>query len=159
MLQKISGTLPNIKIIRITRNLCKRPNTANVHFHFPLRNLQPQTCGLMYKFHEEMNDIWKCWKRLEVLRTFNSKNIGEPIEYTRCLPLPCFNKFVLTQKKFNCFFVTKQYQAFRVSTGGDGLMKFPCSGLLSSIEVGLCYLRKWRRGELLLFVLKQAQSM
>ena len=28
---------------------------ANVHFHFPLRNLQPQTCGLMYKFHEEMH--------------------------------------------------------------------------------------------------------
>ena len=24
-------------------------------------------------------------------------------------------------------------------------MKLPCSGLLPSIEVGLCYLRKWRR--------------
>jgi len=40
---KISGTLPSIKIIKINRNLCKRPNPANVHFHFPLRNLQPQT--------------------------------------------------------------------------------------------------------------------
>ena len=37
------------------RNLCKRPNTANVQFHFPLRNLQPQTCGLIYKFHEKMH--------------------------------------------------------------------------------------------------------
>ena len=45
----------NIKIIKFIRNLCKRPNTANVHFQFPLRNLQPQTCGLIYKFHEEMH--------------------------------------------------------------------------------------------------------
>jgi len=52
---KIKGTSPNINIIKIIRNLCKRPNTANVHFHFPLRNLQLQTCGLIYKFHEEMH--------------------------------------------------------------------------------------------------------
>jgi len=32
-------------------------------------------------------------------------------------------------------------------------MKLPCSGLLPSIEVGLCYLREWRRGESLLFIL------
>jgi len=25
-------------------------------------------------------------------------------------------------------------------------VKVPCSGLLPSIKVGLCYLRKWRRG-------------
>jgi len=56
-------------------------------------------------------------------------------------------------------FVTKQYQPFCVRTGGDALMKFPCSGLLPSIEVGLCYLRKWRRGESLRYILKQAQSM
>jgi len=30
-------------------------------------------------------------------------------------------------------------------------MKFPCSDLLPSIEVGLCYLRKWRRGESFIF--------
>jgi len=30
-------------------------------------------------------------------------------------------------------------------------MKLPCSGLLPSIEVRLCYLRKWRRGESFLF--------
>jgi len=30
-------------------------NTVNVDFHFPLRNLQLQTCGLIYKFHEEMH--------------------------------------------------------------------------------------------------------
>ena len=34
---------------------------------------------------------------------FYSKNAVEPIEYSRCLPLPCFNKLVLTQKNFNCF--------------------------------------------------------
>jgi len=38
-------------------------------------------------------------------------------------------------------------------------MKLPCSGFLASIEVGLSYLRKWRRGESLLFILKQAQLM
>jgi len=65
--------------------------------------------------------------------------------------LPCFNKFVLTQKNFNCLFVTKHYQPFCVRTGDDAVMKLPCSGLLPSIEVGLCYLRKWRRGEPLLF--------
>ena len=105
---KISGALPNIKTIKIIRNLCKRPNTANVHFHFPLRNLQPQTCGHIYKFHEEMHGHWKSWQRLEGLHILHSKNVGEPIEYSRCLPLPCFNKFVLTQKNFNCFVRTKQ---------------------------------------------------
>ena len=83
---------------------------ANVHFHFPLRNLQPQTCGLMYKFHEEMHEHWKCGPRLEGLRIFHSKNVGEPIEYSRCLPLPCFNKFVLTQKNFNFFVRYKTIQ-------------------------------------------------
>jgi len=34
---------------------------------------------------------------------FHSKNVGEPIEYSRCLPLPWFNTFVLTQKNVNCF--------------------------------------------------------
>jgi len=90
---------------------------------------------------------------------FHSKNVGEPIEYSRCLPLPCFNKFVMSQKNFNCFFRYKQYQPFCVRTGGDALVKVPCSGLLPTIEVGLRYLRKWRRGESLLFILKPAQSM
>jgi len=36
-------------------------------------------------------------------------------------------------------------------------MKLPSSGFLSSIEVGLCYLRKWRRGESLLFILKRCR--
>ena len=138
--------------------MCKRP-TANVHFHFPLRNLQPQACGLVYKFHEEMHGHLKCWQRLEGLRIFHSKNVGEPIEYSRCLPLPCFNKFVLTQKISIVLFVTKQYQPFCLRTRGDALMKVPCSAPLPSIEVGLCYLRKWTRGESLLFILKQAQSM
>jgi len=56
-------------------------------------------------------------------------------------------------------FVIKQYQPVCVRTGGDALVKVPCSGLVPSIEVGLCYLRKWRRAESLLFILKQAQSM
>jgi len=56
-------------------------------------------------------------------------------------------------------FVTKQHQPFCVWTGVHALVKVPCSGLLPSIEVGLCYLRKWRRSESLLSNLKQAQSM
>ena len=68
-------------------------------------------------------------------------------------PLPCFIMFALTQKIWLVLFVTKQYQQFCVRTGGDALMKLPCSGLLRSVEEGLCYLRKWRRGELLLFIL------
>jgi len=55
--------------------------------------------------------------------------------------------------------VTKQYQPFCVRIGGDALMKLPCSGLQPSIEVGLFYLRKWRRGESLLFISKQEQSL
>jgi len=34
---------------------------------------------------------------------FHSKNVDEPINYSMCLPFPCFNKFVLTQKNLNCF--------------------------------------------------------
>jgi len=57
-----------------------------------------------------------------------------------CLPLLCFNKFVLLRKILIVLFVTKQYQLFCERTGDDALMKLPCSGLLPSIEVGLCYL-------------------
>jgi len=39
------------------------------------------------------------------------------------------------------------------------MMKLLCYGLLPSIEVGLCYLRKWRKYESLIFISKQAQSM
>ena len=38
-------------------------------------------------------------------------------------------------------------------------MKLPCSALLPSVEVDLCYLRKRRTGKSLLYILKQAQSM
>jgi len=37
---------------------------------------------------------------------FHSKNVGEQIEYSGCLPLPCFNKFVVTQKNLIVLFVT-----------------------------------------------------
>ena len=99
-----------------------------------------------------MKKVETHWFRGSTL--FHSKNVGGPIEYLRCLPLPCFNKFVLTQKISILLFVTKQYQPFCVRTGGDALVKIPCSGLLSSIEVGLCYLRKWRRGENIAFYFK-----
>jgi len=33
-----------------------------------------------------MHGHLKCWQRLEGLRIFHSKNVGEPIEYSRCLP-------------------------------------------------------------------------
>ena len=64
-----------------------------------------------------------------------------------------------SEKNLIVSFVTEQYQSFCVRTGGDALMKLSCSGLLPSVKVGLCYLRKWRKGESLLFILKQAQSM
>ena len=38
-------------------------------------------------------------------------------------------------------------------------MKLPCSGLLPSIEIGLCYLRKWIRGKSLLFILKRCRRV
>jgi len=41
-------------------------------------------------------------------------------------------------------FITKQYQPFCARTGGDALMKLPCSVLLPGVEVGPCYMRKWR---------------
>ena len=98
----------------------------------------------------------------EGLHIFHSKNVGEPIEYF--LPLGvcrCHAWISLFWLRIILIvlFVTKQYQPFPVRTGGDALMKVPCSGLLLSTEVGLCYLRKWRRGESLLFISIQAQSM
>jgi len=125
-------------------------------FFLGIYNLKP--VALFTNSMKKCKDICKCWQRLEGLRIFHSKNVGEPINI-RGVPFPCFNKFVLTQKNFNCFVRYKANQPCCVKTGGDALMKLPCSGLLPSIEVGLCYLRKWRRGKSLLFILKQAQSM
>ena len=72
------------------------------------RNLQLQTFGLIYKFHEEMNGNLKCWQRLEGLRILHSKNVGEPIEFSRCLPLPCFNNLSWLGKILIILFATKQ---------------------------------------------------
>jgi len=55
MLQQNIWHIAKYQDNKIIQNLCKRPNTANVNFHFLLRNLPPQTCGLIYKFHEEMH--------------------------------------------------------------------------------------------------------
>ena len=102
--------------------MSKRPNTANVHFHFPFRNLQPQTCGLIYKFHEEMHGRWKCWQRLESLRIFHTKmsvnqlNIrGVCLEYSVGFWIfdVSINLFWL-RKILIVLFVTKQYQPFCV---------------------------------------------
>jgi len=38
-------------------------------------------------------------------------------------------------------------------------MKLPCSGLLPSVGVGLCYLRQWRKGELLLSISKRCRRV
>ena len=93
-------------------------------------------------------NIWKCWQGLDRGSThFSLEKCWWTNWLSRCLPLPCFNKFVLIQKILIVFFVTKQYQLFCVRTGGDALMKLPRFGLLPGIEAGLCYLRKWRRGE------------
>jgi len=48
-------------------------------------------------------------------------------------------------------FVTKQNQPFYVRTGGDALVKVPCSGLLPAIEVGLCYLKSEEANHYFLF--------
>jgi len=104
------------------------------------------------------------WKRLkttvlEILRIFTRKMLVSQLNIRGvCRCHTSINLFWL-RKNSIVLFVTKQYQPFCVRTGGDALVKVPSSGLLPSIEVGLCYLRKWRRGESLLFILKQAQSM
>jgi len=105
---------------------------------------------------------WKSWLKttgLEVLRIFTRKMLVSQLNIRGvCRCHASINLFWL-RKNLIVLFVTKQYQPFCVRTGDDALVKVPCSGLLPSIEVGLCYLRKWRRGESLLFILKQAQSL
>jgi len=83
----------------------------------------------------------------------NQLNFGGVCRCHASINLFCLRKIC------KCFVRYKQYQPFSVTTGGDALMKLPCSGLLSSIEVGLFYLRKWRRDESLLFIFIQTQSM
>ena len=96
---------------------------------------------------------------LEVLRIFTRKMLVSQLNIQGvCRCHASINLFWL-RKISIVLFVTKQYQPFCVRTGGDALVKVQCSGVLPSIEVGLCYLRKWRRGKSLLFILKQAQSM
>jgi len=104
------------------------------------------------------------WKRLkttglEVLRIFTRKMLVSQLNIrgVRCCHVS-INLFWL-RKSLIVLFVTKQNQPFCVRTGGEALVKVPCSGLLPTIEIGLCYLRKWRRSESLLYILKPAQSM
>jgi len=105
----ISGTLPNIKITKFIWNLCKRPNTANVHFHFLVGIYNLKSSDVRRSLWPYLQIPWRnAWTfkmlaALDGLRIFHLKNVSEPIEYSRCLQLPCFNKFVLTQKIFNCF--------------------------------------------------------
>ena len=105
---------------------------------------------------------WKSWLQTtgsEVLRIFTQKMLVSHLHIRGvCRCFASINLFWL-RKILIVLFVTKKYQPFCVRTGGDALVKVPCSCLLPSIEVRLCYLRKWRRGESLLFILKQAQSM
>jgi len=92
-----------------------------------------------------MHEHRKCWQRLEGLHIFHSKNSVNQLNIRGvCRCHASINLFWL-RKILIALFVTKQYQPFCVRTGGDALMKLPCSGLLPSIEVGLCYLKKWRR--------------
>jgi len=105
---------------------------------------------------------WKSWLKttgLEVLHIFTRNMLVSQLNIRGvCRCHASINLFWL-RKILIVLFVTKQYQPFCVRTGGDALVKVPCSGLLPSTEVGLCYLKKWRRGESLLFISKQAQSM
>jgi len=96
---------------------------------------------------------------LEVLRIFTRKMFVSQLNFRGvCRCHASINLFGLRKIRI-VLFVKKQNQPFCVRTGGDALVKVPCSGLLPTIEVGLCYLRKWRRRESLLSILKQAQSM
>ena len=105
---------------------------------------------------------WKSWLKitgLVFLRIFTRKMLVSQLNVRGvCRCHASINLFLL-RKILIVLFVTKQYQPFCVRTGGDALVKAPCPGLLPNIEVGLCYLRKWRRRESLVFILKQAQSM
>ena len=101
------------------------------------------------------------WKRLkttglEVLRIFTRKMLVSQLNIRCVCRCHASIKLFWLRKILIVLIVTKQNQPFCVRTGGDALVKVPCSGLLPTIEVGLCYLRKWTRSESLLFSLKQA---
>ena len=93
-------------------------------------NLKP--VAISDKVHEEMHGHWKWWQRLEGQRIFHSKNVDEPIEYSRCFRCHVSINLLWFRKILIVLFVTKQYQPFCVRTGGDALMKLPCYGLLPS---------------------------
>jgi len=105
---------------------------------------------------------WRSWWKttgLEVPRIFTRKMLVSQLNIRGVCRWHASIYLFWLRKILIVLFVSKQYQPFCVRTGGDALVKVPCSGLLPSFEAGLCYLRKWRRGESLFFILKQAQSM
>jgi len=62
------------------------------------------------------------------------KNVGEPIEYWKMFAAAMLQQISFDSEKFAIvLFVTKHYQPFCVRTGGDALVRLPCSGLLSRI--------------------------
>ena len=75
------------------------------------------------------------WKRLkttglEVLRIFTRKMLVSQLYiWGVCCYHALINLFWL-RKILIVLFITKQYQPFCVRTGGDALVKVPCSGLL-----------------------------
>ena len=78
---------------------------------------------------------------------FTRKMSVNQLKRSRCWRCHASINLFFLRKILIVLFVTKQYLPFCVRTGCDALMKIPCSGFLPSFEVGLCYLRKWRRGE------------
>jgi len=72
MLQQNIGHIAKYQDSKNHPKFVQTAKTANVHFHFPLRNLQPQTCGLINKFHEEKH------RHLKMLAVFRAgvPNLG-----------------------------------------------------------------------------------
>jgi len=111
-----------------------------------LKPLQPQTCGLIYKFRKEMHGHWKCWQRLvwRVYAFFTRKMSVNQLNIRGvCRSHASINVFRL-RKILIVLFVTKQYQPFCVRTGGDALMKDSCSGLLPVLKWAYVI---WESGE------------
>ena len=92
---------------------------------------------------------WQSWLKttgLEVLRIFSRKMLVSQFNIRGVCRCHASKNLFWLRKILIVLLGAKQYQPFCVRTGGDAVVKVPCSGLLSSIEVCLCYLRKWRRG-------------
>jgi len=112
-----------------------------------------QTTGNFRKGVVRLNWVAKwvaTWKKLkttasEVLRIYTRKMLVSQLNIRGVCRCHASTNLFWLRKILIILFVTKQYQPSCVMTGGDALLKVPCSGLLPSIEVGLCNLKVEKR--------------